>query len=224
MSHHRLSDEILALYLEGRLDGPELDAVHRALAADPALQEELLLLAGVVDVEPSLDFTPSEAMVASLSKSATDLWAKMVPSTTQVKSDALLSVAIRWLGDCLAPLAEALQPLTLQTAMVRGAAQPQGADELRYHVTLADLPLEIDLASEGPGRASLFVRPLSPPPTGLMIRLALGGETRAMSLLSAEGASMDSLMPGAYELILEQSNQPVARLEMCLFAEDDSNA
>lgn len=225
MSHH-LDDETLALYIEGRLTGEALARVHEALAQSPALADEVLQLARVLDLEGELEFPITDAAATRLAARAAALW----PEAERVRSDSVLSLAIRWLGEQLAPLAEALQPVPMEALAVRGApsssasAPSSASEELRYHVTLGQIPLEIDLASEGPGRASVFVRPLAPPPAGLMVRLSTDGQTRAMSLLSAGGAALDGLVPGDYELVLEQSDQAVGRLPMRLFAEGGSKA
>ena len=54
--------------------------------------------------------------------------------------------------------------------------------------------------------------------------LSAAGQTRAMSVLTGQGAALEGLRPGAYELQLEQSDQKVAMLKVRLFAEDDPNA
>ena len=222
-----LDDETLALYLDGRLTGPDLDRVHAALAADPQLQDELLQLAQVIADEPTQRFDLPPEREAALVEQAVAL---MAPRPS------LVQLAVRWLGDQLQPLVDALQPAALPALSVRGHSvrghsargaapdQREAAEELRYLITLGDLPLEIDLAAEGPGRASIFVRPLAPPPAGLMIRLSAAGQTRAMSVLTGQGAALEGLRPGAYELQLEQSDQKVAMLKVRLFAEDDPNA
>ena len=54
------------------------------------------------------------------------------------------------------------------------------------------------------------------PPEGLLLRLSLEGETRALSSLTDQGATLPALPDGAYELQLERAGAPLGSLALTL--------
>jgi hypothetical protein len=127
-----------------------------------------------------------------------------------------MTVALKWLGGALAPLRDALQPMPQMAMAVRGGTEAEAFEELRYQVTIGDVPLEIDVEVDGPAQVALNIRPVSAPPSGLLVRLQTEGETRALSSLTASGATLPALPVGDYRISLEQAGQPLGELALAL--------
>jgi hypothetical protein len=197
---------MLAAYFDGLLSDEQEDSLHAVAANCPDCQERLVSLAVTLkatDVVPEAFTVPS-----ALTAAAVALFSK-----AESKS-SMLRLAVRWLEGALAPVAEALQPLHLPAPVTRGMA-PSGVEkyeDLRFNVTLGSLPVAIELEVDGLEELALTVRPLSQPPSGVLLRLSSGGETRAISSLSHAGATVSSLEPGSYQLKLEQASQTVGEI------------
>lgn len=206
MKHRCPDDETLAAYFDGLLPPDAEAALHAELLRCPDCLELVGALGVVLRAEAPDAF--AAAVDDPLTRRAIDLWpAERGPSRA-------LRLAVRWLGERLEPLADALQPLPAPTVAVRGVA-PAGED-LRYQVTLGDLPLEVDLEADGPQRLSLTVRPLRPPPTGTLLRLSSEGETRALSTLTPDGTTLPALAPGQYRLTVEHRDHALGHLQLAL--------
>ncbi len=208
MKHRCPDEETLAAYFDGLLPAEAEAALHAEMRACPDCVELVGALGLVLRDEGPDAFARAPAVPDAVTRRALDLW--------PVDADPLnvLRIAVRWLGERLQPLADALQPLPGAAVTVRGAA---GApDDLRYQVTLGDLPLEVDLEADGPQRLSLTVRPLRPPPAGALLRLSAGGETRALSSLGPDGTTLPALAPGQYRLTVEHRAQALGHLQLAL--------
>ena len=118
-------------------------------------------------------------------------------------------LAVRLLRGALSPLSDALQPLQTQALAFRGAESPaeSPADVLRYQITLAAQPLELELSTESESLVAVHIRPLRTPPQGLCLRLTAGGQTCALSTLHDDGAHLSILPAGDYELTLERGDE-----------------
>ncbi len=207
--HLCFDDELLAAYFDGLLTSEEEDRLHSQALGCDTCQEYLAALALIVrdaDVVPSSFEVP-----AALTQSAMDLFDRVAP-----KSPSLLTLAVRFIEGAIAPIADAIQPVQMAAIPTRDASglTPDRYEDLRFHVTLGDLPLEIDLEVDGPEELALTVRPLNPPPTGVLLRLACEGETRAVSSLGMAGATVSALPPGSYDIHLEQASQTVGQLHL----------
>ena len=159
---HRCPDEeTLAAYFDGLLPPIEEAALHRELVACPDCAR-LVAALGVVIEDERPDAWRAMQVPAALTRRAQNLWPSE-PIGQRV--DRGLRLAARWIGEALQPLADALAPLPSPALAVRGAAQGAMAhDELRYELTVGDLPVAIDLEVDGPAQVSLTVRPLHAPP------------------------------------------------------------
>jgi len=213
VTHRCPDEETLAAYFDCLLAPEEEAALHAELLECPDCANLVGALGMVLRTEEPDAWRHALAPPTAVTQRAMDLW----PDEPSTVVDAL-RIAARWLGDQLAPLADALQPMPVAAATVRGAAAtsegPQ--DELRYQVTLGDVPLEVDLEVDSPKRLALTVRPLHPPPAGTMLRLTAAGETRAMSTLTLEGTTLPALPVGDYELTLELADRPLGRFKITL--------
>lgn len=208
MPHLCPDEETLAAYFDGLLPQPEEAALHRELVSCPDCARLVAALGLVIESEAP-DAWHHASVPTAVTQSAVDLW-----PTEASFVDHTLTLAARWIHAQLAPLAGALAPLQMATAATRGAAT--ATEELRYHVTLADLPFEIDLEVDGPEQVALTVRPLQPPPAGLLLRLTTGGETRALSTLDASGTTVSALPTGEYDLTIERADEALANLTLSL--------
>ncbi|HJN75640.1 MAG TPA: hypothetical protein QGF58_17045, partial [Myxococcota bacterium] len=163
MPHHCPDEETLAAYFDGLLPQTEEAALHRELVSCPDCARLVAALGLVIETEAP-DAWHHASVPNSVTQAAIDLW-----PTTPSLVDRTITLAARWIHDQLAPLADALAPTPMAATAVRGSSSPEAAtEELRYHVTLADLPFEIDLEVDGPEQVALTVRPLQPPPAGLL--------------------------------------------------------
>ncbi len=89
-------------------------------------------------------------------------------------------------------------------------------EELQYELTVGDTTIALDLEVDGPGHIALTARPLSTPPPGLLLRVTANGETRALSSLTAEGATVPALPAGTYELRLECGDAVLGKIQLDL--------
>ena len=210
MTKHRcLDDEVLAAYFDGLLTSAEEEQLHSQAIGCDSCQDELAALALIVrdaDVAPSGFSVPQ-----ALTQRAIDL-----VQEARTESVNVLTLAVRFIEGAIAPLADALQPLAMASVTTRDAGEyvADRYEDLRFHVTLGDLPLEIDLEVDGPEELALTVRPLNPPPSGVLLRLACEGETRAVSSLGMAGATVSALPPGSYDIHLEQASRTVGQLQL----------
>jgi hypothetical protein len=204
MQHRCPDEETLAAWFDGLLDPADEATLQRELLACPECATLLATLGLVLRDEPS-DAWNRLTPPSAVTQRALHLW----PAAPSAAREGL-RLAVRWIEDRLAPLADALCPLQPATMALRGNS---GADDLlRYHVNVGDLPLEIGLEIDGPEQVSVTIRPLSPPPSGILLRLSANGETRAMSTLSEEGTTVPALPTGTYELTVEQAEGELGRL------------
>lgn len=210
MNHRCPDEETLAAYFDGLLSPTDEAALHREMRTCPDCRELVAALGMVIDADAP-DAWMAVEVPAAVTARAKALW-PAEPRDNPVSAG--LRIAARFIGDALRPLADALAPMPAPAVALRGAATAR--DELRYQVTLGDLPVQIDLEACGPQEAALTVRPLHPPPLGLLLRLTTDGETRALSSLDRDGATVDALPLGRYELSLEQGDHPLGRLELDL--------
>ena len=210
MTKHRcLDDEVLAAYFDGLLTSAEEEQLHSQAIGCDSCQEELAALALIVR---DADVTPSSFKVPqSVTQRAIDLFEER-----KTEAVSVLTLAVRFIEGAIAPLADALQPLAMASVTTRDAGEyaVDRFEDLRFHVTLGDLPLEIDLEVDGPEELALTVRPLNPPPSGVLLRLACEGETRAVSSLGMAGATVSALPPGSYDIHLEQASRTVGQLQL----------
>lgn len=214
MEHRCPDEETLAAYFDGLLSPEAADALHAELIGCPDCTRLVAALGLVIETDTELAWLRAE-VPASVTRRALDLW--------PVEPDPLirsLRLAVRWLGDRIAPLADALAPLPQAAMAVRGAAHAaDGFEELRYQVTIGDVPVEIDLEVDGPEQIALSIRPVSAPPSGLLVRLQTDGETCAMSSLTAGGTTVPALASGAYRISLEQGGESIGALDLSLDAQ-----
>ena len=212
MNHHCPDEETLAAYFDGLMPAEEEAALHAELLSCPDCVRLVATLGLVLEVEPA-DAWQQARVPGAVTRRAVDLWPVEPSAVTQT-----LHLAARWLGERLAPLAEALAPTPLAAGVVRGGAQ--AAEDLHYEITLGELPLEIDLEVDGPEQVALTLRPTAPPPAGLLLRLSSAGETRALSTLDAGGTTLSALACGDYELTLERADETVGHLTLSLQSPD----
>ncbi|MEZ4471217.1 MAG: hypothetical protein R3F60_10530 [bacterium] len=211
MHAHRCPDEeTLAAWFDGLLSPAAQDALCAELLGCPSCARLAAALGLVIEADTPAAFAAAPAVPAAVTRRALDLWpAEPAPAARALR------LAVRWIQDRLSPLADALAPLPVAAGAMRGAASgPQ--DELHYQVRVGDLDLEIELGVDGPAHVALGVRPSSPPPAGLLLRLTAGGETCAMSSLTADGAVLDALPAGDYELCLERAGEALGQLSLSL--------
>jgi hypothetical protein len=206
--HGCLDDEILAAYFDGLLSANQEDQVYANAMDCGECQSRLTALALMVR---DTDSIPADFKVPhSVTQRAIELLPASQPMAVALK------LAVRWLEGSIAPLLDAIQPLQSPMTATRGVAAQRADyfDDLRFHVTLGELPLEIDLEVDGPEEVALTVRPMAIPPTGILLRLSRDGETRAVSSLNAAGTTVSSLEPGSYALKLEHATQIVGQLSI----------
>jgi hypothetical protein len=212
VKHQCPDEETLAAYFDGLLPPADEAALHAEMLRCPDCLELVGALGLVLRAEAPDAFARAPAVPEAVTRRALDLW----PAEPDSSLDRALRIAVRWLGERLQPLTDALQPAAAPALAMRGAAQPAERDDLRYQITLGDLPLEIGLESDGPQRLALTVRPLRAPAAGTLLRLTTAGETRALSSLTADGATVPALAPGQYRLTVEHRNHPLGHLQLSL--------
>lgn len=214
MEHRCPDEETLAAYFDGLLAPADATALHADLIGCPDCTRLVAALGLVIETDSESAWMEA-SVPASVTRRALDLW--------PVEPDPLIRsmrLAIKWLGDRIAPLADALTPMPQAAMAMRGAADlGDGAEELRYQVTIGDVPVEIDLEVDGPEQIALSIRPVSAPPTGLLVRLQTDGETCAMSSLTASGTTVPALAVGAYRISLEQAGEAIGALDLALGGE-----
>ncbi len=208
MSAHRCpDDETIAAYFDGLLSDADQDVFFEEMRECPDCVATLASI-GVV-VRDSGAIPETFTVPAALTAAAVALFDR-----TETH-DSMVSIAVRWVQDALAPLAEALQPTLTPAMSMRGAAEKLDRyEELKFHVTLGDVALVIDLEVDGPEEVALTVTPTAEPPSGLLLRLATEGETRAVSSLGMVGTTVAALSPGGYELVLEQGDRALGRMSL----------
>lgn len=215
MTHRCPDEETFAAYFDGLLSPLETSHLHTEIGQCSDCQRLVGALGLVLAAEPVDAFESAPPVPSALTDRALELW----PTNLM---DRALRVAIRWIGDKLLPCAGALQPLEAAAVTVRGSASPgvgpQPADELRYQLTIGELPVEIDLETDGPTEIALHIRPLAPPPTGLLVRLTADGQTRAISTLGLSGTTLSSIPADQYQLTIEHRSQPLGHLHLALNA------
>jgi hypothetical protein len=208
MTAHRCpDDETIAAYFDGLLSAVDEESLYTEMRTCSDCLEVLASVGVVVREAPLVPsgFTVPEAVT----QSAVALFDRFV------ERESLVTVAVRWVQDALMPLADALQPTMAPALSMRGASTHLGRfEELKFHVTLGDVALEIDLEVDGPEEVALTVTPTKAPPSGLLFRLAADGETRAVSSLSAIGSTVSALPPGGYELVLEQGERALGKMTL----------
>lgn len=210
MTHRCPDEETLAAWFDGLLPPADEQVFLRGLRTCDDCLELVAALGLVVDAEQPGAWQ-SAAVPPEVTARAKTLWPAADPIARGLR------IAVRWIGDALRPLADALAPMPPLATAVRGAADAP-REELRYQVTLGDLPVEIDLEIDGEEEVALTVRPIHPPPAGILLRLTAEGETRALSSLGGEGATVDALPLGRYELSIEQADRPLGTLSLDLQA------
>lgn len=210
MTHRCPDEETLAAFFDGLLPPAAEARFLRGLRTCEDCLELVAALGIVVDADDGLAWR-DEVVPADITARARALW----PADDPIARG--LRIAVKWIGDALRPLSDALTPLPPVAAAVRGAGRDT-REELRYQVTLGDLPMEIDLEIDGPDELALTIRPIHPPPAGILLRLTADGETRALSSLDDRGATVDALPVGHYELSIEQADRPLGSLRLDLMA------
>lgn len=214
MEHRCPDEETLAAYFDGLLPPEAADALHAELIGCPDCTRLVAALGLVIEADTELAWMQAE-VPTSVTARALDLWP--VDPDPLIRS---MRLAVKWLGDRLAPLADALMPMPQAAMAMRGAGDAgEGFEELRYQVTIGDVPVEIDLEVDGPEQIALSIRPVSAPPSGLLVRLQTEGETCAMSSLTASGTTLPALAVGAYRISLEQAGESIGALEIALDAQ-----
>lgn len=209
MTHRCPDEETLAAYFDGLLPPADEAALLHEMRTCPDCLELIAALGMVIDAEEP-DAWRHVEVPAALTARAKALW-----PAPQGLVERGLRIAARWIGETLQPLADALAPAPAAALAVRGAAETP-REELRYQITLGDLPLQIDLEVDGPDEFAVTVRPIQPPPAGLLLRVRADGETRALSSLGGDGATVDALPTGRYELSVEQGEHALGRVELDL--------
>lgn len=215
--HRCPNEEVLAAWFDGLLPPDEAAQLQRTLIGCPDCSRLVAALGLVVQTDTELAWLAAPPAPAAMTRRALDLWP--ADPDPLIRS---MRLAVRWLGDALAPIKDALQPLPSAAMALRGAAPDteEGAEELRFQVTIGDVPVEIDLEVDGPEQIALSIRPVSAPPTGLLVRLRADGETCAMSSLTLDGTTLPALPIGTYQLSLEQAGSAIGELELALSAAD----
>lgn len=212
--HRCPNEEVLAAWFDGLLPPADAAALQRDLIGCPDCTRLVAALGLVIETDTELAWLAAPPTPAAVTRRALDLWP--ADPDPLIRS---MRLAVRWLGDALAPIMGALQPLPAPAMALRGGSAG-GLEELRYQVTIGDVPVEIDLEVDGPEQIALSIRPVSAPPSGLLVRLRADGETCAMSSLTADGTTLPALPIGAYLLSLEQAGQAIGSLELALTASD----
>ncbi len=212
MTHRCPDEETLAAWFDGLLPPAEEAALQRELGTCPDCIELVTALGYLIDAEPPDAFhTPAPAAAAAR---ATALW-PAAPLADRVA--APLRLAVRWLGEQLAPLADALAPMAQPALALRGgAAAAQAQPQLTWRLDLGSVPFEVTLTADGPAHVDLTLRPLAPPPDGTLLRLSADGETCALSSLDTDGATVSALPTGTYALSLEGATGELGRLQIDL--------
>ena len=207
--HHRCPDEeMLAAWLDGLLSEEARDALSTEMSGCADCTQLLAALGQVGAAESPADLATT-VVPAAVTRRAQALW----PEEPALARAARL--AVRWVHDRLAPLADALTPLATPALALRGGSTSGEAhEELHYQVRVGEVDLAIGLEVDGPEQIALTVRPLATPPAGLLLRLSTAGETCAMSSLTAHGALVPALLCGEYELSLERAGQSLGRLDL----------
>ena len=217
MNHRCPDDETLAAYFDGLLPPGDEAALHEEMLTCSECVGLAAAIGLVVRDEPNDAFERAPVIDGAITEHAISLW----PEAPLPDFGDMLRVAIRWVDDLIVPLTDALTPLGLSNAAVRGgpevrAADPSGADELRYRVTLGELSFEIDLEVDGPRQIALHIRPLTPPPSGLLVRLTAQGETRAMNSIGQRGTTLPALRATNYRLVIEHGDRALGHLDLAL--------
>lgn len=209
--HDCPDEETLAAFFDGQLPPAQADALHAQLVGCPDCARLVAALGLVLETDTDAAWARAHVPTA-VTRRAMDLWP--ADPDPLIRS---MTLALRWLGGALAPLRDALQPMPQMAMAVRGGeSASETFEELRYQVTIGDVPLEIDIEVDGPDQVALSIRPVSAPPSGLLVRLQTEGETRALSSLTAAGASLPALPVGDYRISLEQAGQPLGELALAL--------
>ena len=168
---HRCPDEeLLAAWFDGLLPPAEAIALQRDLISCADCTRLVAALGLVIETDTEAAWAAAPAVPASMTRRALDLWP--TDPDPLIRS---LRLAVRWLGDALAPLKDALQPLPAPAMALRGAAA-EGVEELRYQVTIGDVPVEIDLEVDGPDQIALSIRPVSAPLGAYQLTLEQAGQ------------------------------------------------
>ena len=152
MTDHRCpDDEMIAAYFDGLLSDAE---EARFLSQMNSCPECLQTLASVGIVLRETDSIPT--LLLCLTRDC----AGGCPIRPFHSTRKLNTIAVRFINDALSPLADALQP-TMSPAMSMRSAAPDldRFEELRFHVSLGDVALEIDLEIDGPDEVALKVTP-----------------------------------------------------------------
>ena len=146
-THSCPSDEKLASYFDGLLSPEEEASLHSEMLDCPDCIS-LFASLGVV-IQASNTGQHSVEVPLAVTRRAMDL---ISASPVDEEKESVFRLAVRWLEDAIAPLAHSIQPLQAAGATVRGAAAEQydACEELRFHVTLGPLALEVDLEVDGP--------------------------------------------------------------------------
>ncbi len=195
---HRCPDEeTLAAYFDGLMPPGDEAALHRELVTCPDCAR-LVAALGVVIEADAPGAAEAWAVPAALTRRAQALWPSE-PLVERVQRG--LRLAARWVDDALQPLADALAPQQLATVAV-GGAPPAPPHPQRG------------------GGGSRGGRPHAPPP-GLMLRVSAAGQTRALSSLTADGATVPALPAGDYELAIERPDGPLGHVTLALEAATD---
>ncbi len=209
-THQCPDEETLAAYFDGLLEQSDENQFLASLRSCPDCVEIVAALGFVIGAETEPWKTTT--VPASITARAKALW----PTTEDPVSRAM-RLAVKWIGDALSPLAEAIQPMGMPAVAMRGA--PAIAhDELMYEVKLGDSAFTISVEVDGPAEVAVSVRALDPTPPGLMLRLRHQGETRAMSSLGSTGTTISALPVGTYEMTVERADETVGLLELVLEA------
>lgn len=201
-------EETLAAYFDGLLPPAEEAEFLAALRSCPECVEMVAALGFVIGGET--EAWKSTSVPAAVTARAKALW----PTSPDPVSQAM-RLAVKWIGDALSPIADALQPMGMPAVAMRGAAA-LAHDELLYEVELGDSAFTISVEVDGPTEVAVSVRTVQPPPPGLMLRLRCQGETRAMSSLGSTGTTISALPVGIYQMTVEQADKTVGQLELVL--------
>lgn len=223
MAPRHLDDETLAALSEGLLPAAEAARIRAELAGTREGAELLRVIDELPLLEAQAQHRPRAFRVpARATRAAIDLWpaeaspAAAKPNAANAVTRAL-GIAVRWLGEQLAPLADALAPEAGLAVAVRGeAARADAREEWRWRVKLGPVGLILDLEVEGPQQVALTVCPESPLPLGTLVRLTRGDETRALSTLGPAGTRVGALEIGEYALTLEDGRHEIGRLPIHL--------
>ncbi len=208
--HHCPDEETLAAYFDGLLPPSEENQLLASLRECPDCIDTVAALGFVIGGET--DAWKTTSVPAAVTARAKALW----PVTADPVSRAM-RLAVKWIGDALSPLADAIQPMGMPAVAMRGAAA-LALDELQYEVDMGNSAFTISVEVDGPTEVAVSVRAVDPPPPGLMLRLRCQGETRAMSSLGSAGTTISALPVGTYEMTVERADKTVGHLELVLEA------